>query len=170
MAAVSDVAGNTMPERRYLTTLFADLVGYTALSERLDPELLRDLQLQYQDLTRTLVERYGGFVASFSGDGILVYFGYPSAHENDAERAVRAALELLDRLPRMDVGGRSQLTRLAVRIGVHTGLVMIGAELASSGPRQHEVVGEAANLAARLQAEAPTNAVVVSQETLELVE
>jgi class 3 adenylate cyclase/tetratricopeptide (TPR) repeat protein len=162
--------GSDTPERRYITILFCDLVGYTQLSEQLDPEDLWELQAQYQRLALAVMERYGGFVASFSGDGILVYFGYPSAHENDAERAVRAALELLDRLPRMDVGGRSQLTRLAVRIGVHTGLVMIGAELASSGPRQHEVVGEAANLAARLQAEAPTNAVVVSQETLELVE
>src|SRR5437764_5275094 len=92
---ISDAAHNTPPERRYLTTLFADLVGYTALSERLDPELLRELQLQYQELTRTILERYGGFVASYSGDGVLAYFGYPLAHENDAERAVRAALELI---------------------------------------------------------------------------
>ncbi len=74
MTAVSDAAVDPAPERRYLTTLFADLVGYTALSERLDPELLRDLQLQYQELTRNIMERYGGFVAAYSGDGILVLF------------------------------------------------------------------------------------------------
>src|SRR3974390_3274702 len=87
-----------VPQRRYLTILFCDLVGYTELSERLDPEELRDLQLQYQHLALTVMERYGGFVAQFAGDGVLVYFGYPSAHENDAERAVRAALELNERL------------------------------------------------------------------------
>jgi class 3 adenylate cyclase/predicted ATPase len=158
------------PERRYLTILFCDLVGYTQLSEQLDPEDLWEIQAHYQRLTLAVMERYGGFVAAFSGDGILVYFGYPTAHENDAERAVRAALELLDRLPRLDIGARGQRGALAARIGINTGLVMIGPELASAGPRQHEVVGEAANLAARLQAEAPTNAVVVSQDTLELIE
>src|SRR5262249_21674763 len=103
MAAVSNATRDQGPERRYLTTLFADLVGYTALSERLDPELLRDLQLQYQRLTRNIVERYGGFVATYSGDGVLVYFGYPAAHENDAERGVRAALELIEGMVRLDV-------------------------------------------------------------------
>src|SRR5438105_4996160 len=133
MAFGSTVASRSnVPQRRYLTILFCDLVGYTELSEQLDPEDLRDLQLQYQRLALTVMERYGGFVAQFSGDGVLVYFGYPSAHENDAERAVRAALELSDRLEELNVDLRGQqLPEIAVRMGIHTGLIVIGSELAS---------------------------------------
>jgi class 3 adenylate cyclase/predicted ATPase len=161
---------STIPQRRYLTILFCDLVGYTELSERLDPEDLRDLQLQYQRLALTVMERYGGFVAQFSGDGVLVYFGYPAAHENDAERAVRAALELHDRLHELNGGLRGQqLPEIAIRIGIHTGLIVIGSELASGGAQDHSIVGEAANLAARLQADAPTNSVIVSGETFEMI-
>jgi class 3 adenylate cyclase/tetratricopeptide (TPR) repeat protein len=161
---------STVPQRRYLTILFCDLVGYTELSERLDPEDLRDLQLQYQRLALTVMERYGGFVAQFSGDGVLAYFGYPAAHENDAERAVRAALELHDRLHELNGELRGQqLPEIAIRIGIHTGLIVIGSELASGGAQDHSIVGEAANLAARLQAEAPTNSVIVSGETFEMI-
>jgi class 3 adenylate cyclase/tetratricopeptide (TPR) repeat protein len=161
---------STVPQRRYLTILFCDLVGYTELSERLDPEDLRDLQLQYQRLALTVMERYGGFVAQFSGDGVLVYFGYPAAHENDAERAVRAALELHDRLHELNGELRGQqLPEIAIRIGIHTGLIVIGSELASGGAQDHSIVGEAANLAARLQADAPTNSVIVSGETFEMI-
>jgi len=163
-------ARSNVPQRRYLTILFCDLVGYTALSEQLDPEDLRDLQLQYQRLALTVMERYGGFVAQFSGDGVLVYFGYPTAHENDAERAVRAGLELNDRLMELNASFRTQqLPEIAVRIGIHTGLIVIGSEMASGGLQDHSVVGEAANLAARLQAVAPTNSIVVSGETFELI-
>jgi class 3 adenylate cyclase len=145
-------------------------VGYTELSEQLDPEDLRDLQLQYQRLALTVMERYGGFVAQFSGDGVLVYFGYPAAHENDAERAVRAALELHDRLHELNAELRGQqLPEIAIRIGIHTGLIVIGSELASGGAQDHSIVGEAANLAARLQADAPTNSVIVSGETFEMI-
>ena len=161
---------STVPQRRYLTILFCDLVGYTELSERLDPEDLRDLQLQYQRLALTVMERYGGFVAHFSGDGVLVYFGYPAAHENDAERAVRAALELHDRLHELNGELRGQqLPEIAIRIGIHTGLIVIGSELASGGAQDHSIVGEAANLAARLQADAPTDSVIVSGETFEMI-
>ncbi|HYV71074.1 MAG TPA: AAA family ATPase [Pseudolabrys sp.] len=161
---------STKPERRYLTILFCDLAGYTELSERLDPEDLRDLQLQYQRLALTVMERYGGFVAHFSGDGVLVYFGYPAAHENDAERAVRAALELHDRLHKLNGELRGQqLPEIAIRIGIHTGLIVIGSELASGGAQDHSIVGEAANLAARLQADAPTDSVIVSGETFEMI-
>jgi class 3 adenylate cyclase/tetratricopeptide (TPR) repeat protein len=161
---------STVPQRRYLTILFCDLVGYTELSEQLDPEDLRDLQLQYQRLALTVMERYGGFVAQFSGDGVLVYFGYPAAHENDAERAVRAALELHDRLHELNAELRGQqLPEIAIRIGIHTGLIVIGSELASGGAQDHSIVGEAANLAARLQADAPTNSVIVSGETFEMI-
>jgi class 3 adenylate cyclase len=171
MAAVSDAAANTVPERRYLTTLFADLVGYTALSERLDPELLRDLQLRYQELTRNLVERYGGFVASYSGDGVLVYFGYPLAHENDAERGVRAALELIEGVGKLDVSASlAPPEALSARIALHTGLVVVGPEIASLGRSVQGVVGKSVNIAARLQAEAEPNTVVVSGDTRELVD
>jgi hypothetical protein len=101
---------------------------------------------------------------------VLVYFGYPAAHENDAERAVRAALELNDRLHELnaELGGQ-QLPEIAIRIGIHTGLIVIGSELASGGAQDHSIVGEAANLAARLQADAPTNSVIVSGETFEMI-
>ena len=104
--AVKVETGNTGPsvalERRYLTIVFSDLVGYTQLSEQMEPEDLRDLQIRYQQEALKTMESYGGFVASYSGDGILVYFGYPTAHENDAERAVRASLELLRRVPALE--------------------------------------------------------------------
>ena len=118
------------------------------------------------------MERFGGFVAQAFGDGILVYFGYPTAHENDAERALLAALALLQRLRDLDtnVHGRT-LPRLEARIGIHSGLVLIAQELViSAGASRHGVVGEAINLAARLQAEAPPGGIAISQETIELVE
>ena len=122
-------------------------------------------------LVLSIVERHGGFVARFSGDGILLYFGYPTAHENDAERAVRAALEVAERVPRMESGlTSSEIAPLSIRIGIHTGLVVVGSEMSSGGRADHGVVGEAVNLAARLQAEAPPNGVVVSGETRNLIE
>jgi hypothetical protein len=123
------MANGTMPaslpaERRYLTSIFIDLVGYTALSEQLDPEDLRLLQRRYQNLALTVMERFGGFVSQFQGDGVVVYFGYPVAHENDAERAVRAALEFLHRLQNLDTNVRDGSDfPLTARIGIHTGLV-----------------------------------------------
>ena len=171
MAAVSDATRNPVPERRYLTTLFADLVGYTALSERLDPELLREIQMQYQDLTRNIVERYDGFVAAYSGDGVLAYFGYPIAHENDAERGVRAALELIEGVVKLDVSaGLAVPETVAARIALHTGLVVVGPEVASLGRGVQGAVGESVNIAARLQAEAEPNTVVVSGGTRELID
>jgi class 3 adenylate cyclase/tetratricopeptide (TPR) repeat protein len=159
------------PERRYLTVMFADLVGYTAMSERLDPEQLRDAQLWYQDLTRDVVERYGGFVAAYSGDGILAYFGYPTAHENDAERGVRAALEIVERVSKADLSeSLSTPEKLSVRVALHTGLAVVGPEIASLGRAVQGAVGEAVNLAARLQAEAEPNTIVVSGATQELVD
>ena len=158
-------------ERRYLTILFCDLVGYTKLSEQLDPEDLQGIQREYQSLVRTVMERYSGFVARFSGDGVLVYFGYPTAHENDAERAVRASLELIERLGDFNSNIRDQpVPELAIRIGIHTGLVVTGSEETSAGRQEHSVIGEAVNLAARLQEEASPNSILISRETLELVE
>jgi class 3 adenylate cyclase/tetratricopeptide (TPR) repeat protein len=166
----------TMPaslaaERRYLTSVFIDLVGYTALSEQLDPEDLRLLQRRYQNLALTVMERFGGFVSQFQGDGVVVYFGYPVAHENDAERAVRAALEFLHRLEKLDTNVRDGSDfPLTARIGIHTGIVLIGPELLSGGVSEFSAIGEAVNLAARLQGEAPAGSAVVSQETARLVE
>lgn len=158
-------------ERRYLTCIFIDLVGSTALLEQLDPEDLRLLQRRYQNLALTVVERFGGFVSQFQGDGVVVYFGYPVAHENDAERAIRAALEFFHRLQNLDTNIRDGSDfPLTARIGIHTGLVLIGPELRSGGVVELGAIGEAVNLAARLQAEAPPGSAVVSQETARLVE
>jgi class 3 adenylate cyclase/tetratricopeptide (TPR) repeat protein len=159
-------------ERRFLTIEFIDLVGSTDLAERLDPEDLGPLLRRYQRLALAVMERFGGFVAQVFGDGILVFFGYPTAHEHDAERAAHAALALLQQLRHLDtnVHGRT-LPRLEARIGIHSGLVLIAQELlASEGTSRQDVVGEAINLAARLQAEAPAGGIAISQETMELVE
>ena len=138
-AAAATVAPRDTPppaeaERRQLTVMFCDLVGSTALSVRFDPEELREEIRAYQYAVSGVVARYDGFVAKFMGDGVLAYFGYPRAHEDDAERAVRAGLEIAAAVTRLETRGTEQL---AVRIGIATGLV---------------VVGETPNLAARLQA------------------
>ena len=164
-------SGREGAERRFLTIVFVDLIGYTELSERLDPEDLGMLQRRYQKLALTTMERYGGFVARFVGDGILVYFGYPRAHERDAERAVRAAMELLQRLQHLDtdVEGHT-IPAFKARVGIHSGLVVMAQELMSAGASVPGIVGEAANLAARLQTEAPPGGILISGETLALVE
>jgi class 3 adenylate cyclase/tetratricopeptide (TPR) repeat protein len=171
MARETTLPSSFDAERRYLTIVFIDLVGYTPLSEQLDPEDLRVLQRRYQNLALTVMERFGGFVAQFQGDGIVVYFGYPVAHENDAERAVRASLEFLHRLQNLDPNVRDGSGfPLGARVGIHTGLALIGPELLSGGVAEFSAIGEAVNLAARLQAEAPAGCVVVSRETSQLVE
>ena len=158
-------------ERRLLTIVFVDLVGYTELSEQLDLEDLRTLQRRFQDLTLRVMERFGGFVAGFYGDGVLIYFGYPVARGNDAERALRSALILIERLPELDTKLQEAVVpALQARIGIHTGVVLISAEHMSAGALEHAVTGEVVNLASRLQAEAPPGGIVISQETLDLVE
>jgi class 3 adenylate cyclase/tetratricopeptide (TPR) repeat protein len=159
-------------DRRFLTIEFIDLVGSTDLAERLDPEDLGPLLRRYHRLALSIMERFGGFVAQVFGDGILVYFGYPTAHEHEAERALRAALALLQQLRTLDtnVHGKT-LPRLEARIGIHSGLVVIAQALqVSAGVSRHDVVGEAINLAARLEAEAAPGGIAISQETMELVE
>lgn len=160
------------PERRFLTIEFIDLVGYTDLAEQLDPEDLGVLVRRYQRLAVVTMERYGGFVAQVIGDGILVYFGYPVAHENDAERALLAALSLVQAMRELDTGVQGRdLPKLEVRVGVHSGLVLVAQELLiSAGATRHGVFGETVNLAARLQAEAAPGGIATSQETVELVE
>jgi class 3 adenylate cyclase len=136
-------------ERRQVTVMFSDLVGSTALSARMDPEDLREVISSYQECVAETVQRFGGFVAKYMGDGVLVFFGYPQAHEDDAERAVRAALELIAR-----VAGLTTSAPLQSRVGIATGLVVVGDLIGSGAAQEQTVVGETPNLAARLQAEA----------------
>ena len=152
------------PERRYVTVLFSDLVGSTALSTRLDVEDLRNLIAVYQRCVEETVRRFDGFIAKFMGDGVLVYFGYPEAHEDDPERAVRAGLELV-----AAVKGLQTPERLEARVGIATGLVVVG-DVIGSGPSQEQaIVGKTPNLAARLQGVAAPNMVVIAESTRKLL-
>src|SRR5215467_3110498 len=153
-------------ERRQLTVMFCDLVGSTALSARMDPEDLRDVISAYQTACVKVIQTYDGLVAKFMGDGILAYFGYPRAHEDDAERAVRSGLDLIREVDRLKTRVPDVLK---VRIGVATGLVVVG-DLVGEGPAQEQaVVGETPNLAARLQALAEPGSVVIAPATRRLV-
>jgi class 3 adenylate cyclase/tetratricopeptide (TPR) repeat protein len=153
-------------ERRQVTVMISDLVGSTALSARMDPEDLREIISAYQTCVTDTVRRLGGFVAKYMGDGVLIYFGYPQAHEDDAERAVRAGLELIEAVARLDDGAG---TALHVRVGIATGLVVVGDLRSEGAPQEHEVVGETPNLAARLQALAEPDSVVISGSTRRLL-
>ena len=150
-------------ERRQLTVMFCDLVGSTALSEKLDPEELRGLLHAYRILCGDVIARYDGFVARYVGDGILTYFGWPTAHEEDAERAVRAALEIVHTVKRA-----SSTEDLSVRIGIATGPVVVG-EAAGAGDQSKLAVGSTPNLAARLQGLAAADQIVIAASTRRLV-
>ena len=153
-------------ERRRLTVMFVDLVGSTALSARLDPEDLREVVGAYHRLCEDLIAKAGGFVAKYMGDGVLAYFGYPQAHEHDAERAVQAGLALIEATPKLKtVAG----VPLVVRVGIATGLVVVGDLIGVGAAQEQAVVGETPNLAARLQALAEPNMVVVSEGTRKLL-
>jgi class 3 adenylate cyclase/predicted ATPase len=162
--AVSDRPAGAATERRQVTVMFADLVGFTALSARMDPEDLRELIAAYYKCVGEIVRRLDGFVAQYLGDGVLVYFGYPLAHEDDAERAVWAGLELSEA-----IGQLKTKARLRTRVGIATGLVVVGDLLGSSDPQGRGIVGETPNLAARLQAIARPNTVVISESTRKLL-
>ena len=151
-------------ERRQVTVMFSDLVGSTALSARMDPEDLREIISAYQKCVAETVRRFGGFVAKYMGDGVLVYFGYPRAHEDDAERAVRAGLELIQA-----VGGLQSGVSLQTRVGIATGLVVVGDLIGSGAAQEQAVVGETPNLAARLQGIAEPNTVVIAESTRKLL-
>ena len=146
-------------ERRQLTVMFCDLVGSTPLSARLDPEDLRGIIGAYHRCVTEIVEGFGGFVARYVGDGVLVYFGYPQAHEDDAERATRCGLALVDRVPELN-----QAEALHARVGIATGLVVVGGEVV-----EHDVAGDTPNLAARLQALAEPDTVVIAAGTRRLI-
>src|SRR5712691_1060748 len=155
-------------ERRQLTVEFIDLVGSTALSEQLDPEELREVVRAYQQTCTEMIRRYDGYIAQHLGDGLLVYFGYPVAHEDEAARAVRTGLEIVEALRTQAVGAR-QVASLQVRIGIHTGVVVIG-EIGSSDKREILALGETPNIAARLQGVAEPDTVVISAATQRLIQ
>jgi class 3 adenylate cyclase/predicted ATPase len=154
-------------ERRQLTVMLCDLVGSTELSGKLDPEDLRGIIGAYHRCCTELIERNGGFVAKYMGDGVLAYFGYPQAHEHDAERAVRAGLALVEAIPRFETAAVG--TGLQVRVGIATGLVVVGDLIGSGEAQERGIVGETANLAARLQGIAEPNTVVIAEGTRRLL-
>ena len=164
MNAATERQPQESAERRQVTVMFSDLVGSTALSARMDPEDLREVISAYQTCVAETVRRFGGFVAKFMGDGVLVYFGYPQAHEDDAERAVRAGLELVSAVS--DLKTRAALQ---TRVGIATGLVVVGDLIGSGAAQEQAIVGETPNLAARLQGMAEPNTVVIAENTRKLV-
>jgi len=159
-AAVSDVSAPAEAERRQLTVMFCDLVGSTPLSTRFDPEDLREIVGAYHRCVTDTVARFAGFVAKYMGDGVLIYFGYPEAHEDDAERAVRAGLAIIDAVARL-----ATPEPLNVRLGIASGLVVVGDLIGAGAARERGVVGETPNLAARLQALAASGALVIAEST-----
>jgi class 3 adenylate cyclase/tetratricopeptide (TPR) repeat protein len=147
-------------ERRQVTVMFCDLVGSTALSTRLDPEDLRGAISAYHKCVAETVSRFEGFVAKYMGDGVVIYFGYPRAHEDDAEQAVRASLALVAAVSQLQASGPMQL-----RIGIATGVVVVGDLIGQGSAQEQAIVGETPNLAARLQALAEPNTIVIAENT-----
>src|SRR3954465_13831006 len=150
-------ASETTAERRPLSVMFCDLIGSTALSARLDPEDLREVIRGYQACVASTIQPFNGFIARYVGDGVLIYFGWPQAHETDAERAVRAGLAVAAAVSETYVGGEP----LQVRVGIATGLVVIGEPIGAGDSRQQTAVGEPPNVAARLQGLAGPGQVVI---------
>jgi class 3 adenylate cyclase len=167
-AAVVAAPASPLPldtaERRQVTVMFSDLVGSTALSAHMDPEDLREVISAYQKCASETVRRFDGFVAKYMGDGVLVYFGYPQAHEDDAERAVRAGLELI-----AAVAGLKTHASLQTRVGIATGVVVVGELIGSGEAQERGIVGETPNFAARLQGLAEPNTVVIAETTRRLL-
>jgi class 3 adenylate cyclase/pimeloyl-ACP methyl ester carboxylesterase len=153
-------------ERRHLTVMFADLVGSTALSVRLDPEDMREILAAYHQTVAAAVASFEGYIARFMGDGVLVYFGWPQAHEDAAERAVRAGLAIVEAVERLEkrAGGA-----LCARVGIATGLVVVGDLVVEGATQEEDVVGVTPNLAARLEQLADPGAVVISESTRRLL-
>jgi class 3 adenylate cyclase/predicted ATPase len=164
-AAVSGASAPADAERRQLTVMFCDLVGSTALSARFDPEDLREVYGAYHRTVADVVGIFDGHVAKYMGDGVLVYFGYPRAHEDDAERAVRAGLDVIGAVGRLDV----KSLELQARVGIATGLVVVGDLIGEGSAQEQAVVGETPNLSARLQALAEPGAVIIAAGTHRLL-
>ncbi|MEH6611747.1 MAG: adenylate/guanylate cyclase domain-containing protein [Halioglobus sp.] len=157
-------------ERRHLTVMFADLVGSSEMSAKMDPEDLRDVMLGFQDVSKQAVEKFQGFVARYMGDGILAYFGYPQANEHDPERSVRAGLELVRMTASLNARlGLKKGVSLSVRVGIATGPVVVGDLIGEAASAERSVVGETPNIAARIQAAAPVNGVLIGQNTFKLL-
>jgi class 3 adenylate cyclase len=161
---ILNVSPEDRAERRQVTVMFSDLVGSTALSARMDPEDLREVITAYQNCVAETVGRFGGFVAKYMGDGVLIYFGYPQAHEDDAERAVRAGLQLVTA-----IGDLKAHADLQTRVGIATGVVVVGDLIGSGASQEQAIVGDTPNLAARLQGVAEPNSVVIAESTRKLV-
>ncbi len=153
-------------ERRQVTVMFCDLVGSTAMSARLDPEDMRGIIGAHHKCCASLIEHDGGFVAKYMGDGVLAYFGYPQAHEHDAERAVRAGLAIVEAAAKLETPAGGPLH---VRVGIATGIVVVGDLLGSGDAEERGVVGGAPNLAARLQGIAEPDSVVIAEGTRKLL-
>jgi class 3 adenylate cyclase len=151
-------------EWRQVTVMFSDLVGSTALSAHMEPEDLREIIAAYHKCVAEIVRRFDGFVAQYLGDGVLVYFGYPQAHEDDAERAVRSGLEVT-----AAVSGLKTRASLQTRVGIATGQVVVGDLMASGNAPERGIIGETPNLAARLQGLAEPNTVVIAESTRKLL-
>src|SRR5947209_372386 len=164
-AAAADTASVTASagERRHLTVLFCDLVGSTALAAQLDPEEWREIVADYHRAAAQAIERFGGHVAQYLGDGVMAYFGYPEAHDNDAERAARAGLAILDAISKLNQP--STRPELSARIGIDSGAVVVGA----SAGKDADVFGDTPNIAARVQAAAEPGTVVITAATHRLV-
>jgi class 3 adenylate cyclase len=163
---ITPTTSRTDAERRQLTVMFVDLVGSTALSTRLDPEDMREIVGAYHRSCAEQITKAGGFVAKYMGDGVLAYFGYPRAHEHDAERAVLAGLALVEAVPKLSTTAGSPLQ---VRIGIATGLVVVGDLIGTGAAQEQAVVGDTPNLAARLQGIAEPNMVVIAEGTRRLL-
>src|SRR5579872_2107538 len=159
-------SGSSNAERRQVTVMFIDMVGSTALSAKLDPELLGGVIRRYQDAVAGVIGRYGGFVAKFMGDGVLAYFGFPCAFEDAAERAVRAAIDILSEVRAIEMPDGA---RVQTRIGIATGLVVVGEIIGTGMAQERTIVGETPNLAARLQALAETGCILISESTQKLL-
>jgi class 3 adenylate cyclase len=153
-------------ERRQLTVMFCDLVGSTAISARLDPEDMREVISAYHDACSAAVARYDGFVAKFMGDGVLAYFGFPRAHEEDAERAVRAGLDIAAVVAKLETRAEETLN---VRSGIATGIVVVGDLVGQGSAQEQAVIGETPILAARLQALAEPGSIVIAESTRRLL-
>ncbi len=157
-------------ERRQLTVMFCDLVDSTALSGQLDPEDLREVVRAYQATCTAAIQRFDGSIAQYLGDGLLVYFGYPQAHEDDAQRAVRAALGIVEAMGTLNTRlEQNKSIRLAVRLGIHTGLVVVG-EMGGGGRQEQLALGETPNVAARIQGLAAPDTVAISEATSRLIQ
>src|SRR5262252_3584804 len=170
VAPLSPVPPSPDAERRQLTVMFCDLVDSTKLSSQLDPEEYRNVVRAYQKACTEVIQRFDGYIAQLLGDGLLVYFGYPQAHEDDAHRAVRTGLGILDVMGDLNTRlNREKGIQLGIRLGIHTGLVVIG-DMGGAGRQEQLALGETPNVAARIQGLAQPHTLAVSEATYRLVE